>query len=86
MVSRGLWELLGSPEEFPSLGIFRLRGPQTESWLDLSRVYHKFIGPHEGLRGDTPSGEARIGVEGDDKWLTVIQSAAQAVPRNEYQS
>ena len=39
------------------------------------QVYHNFIRPHEGLNGDTPADRAGIKIEGDNKWLTIIQNA-----------
>lgn len=39
------------------------------------QIYHNFIRPHEGLNGATPADRAGIIVEGDDKWLTLIQNA-----------
>jgi hypothetical protein len=31
--------------------------------------------PHESLGGDSPAERARIKVEGENKWLTLIQNA-----------
>jgi transposase-like protein len=39
------------------------------------QIYHNFIRPHEALNGDTPADRAGIKVEGDDKWMTLIQNA-----------
>jgi len=39
------------------------------------QVYHNFIRPHEGLNGATPADRAGIKIEGDNKWLTIIQNA-----------
>jgi len=41
------------------------------------QVYHNFIRPHEGLNGATPADRAGIKVEGDNKWLTIIQNASK---------
>jgi transposase-like protein len=41
------------------------------------QIYHNFIRPHEGLDGDTPAERAGIKVEGEDKWLTLIQNASR---------
>ena len=41
------------------------------------QIYHNFIRPHEGLKGQTPATKAGIVVEGRDKWLTIIQNAAK---------
>jgi len=42
------------------------------------QVYHNFIKPHEGLDGKTPAEACGIRVNGDNKWMTLIQNAAQA--------
>ena len=33
--------------------------------------------PHEGLNDETPVNRAGIKVEGENKWLTIIQNAAK---------
>lgn len=38
-------------------------------------IYHNFMRPHEGLNGDTPAERVGIKVEGENKWLTLIQNA-----------
>jgi len=43
------------------------------------QIYHNFIGPHEGLGGDTPADRVGINVEGENKWLTIIQNASKRV-------
>ena len=40
------------------------------------QIYHNFIRPHESLDGRTPADECGIKVEGNDKWLTLIQNAS----------
>ena len=49
------------------------------------QVYHNFIRGHEGLKGKAPAEAAGITVEGQDKWLTIIQNAKhlQRVNREE---
>ena len=43
------------------------------------RLYHNFVRPHQGLPGSTtPAEAAGITVEGDNKWLTLIQAAAKS--------
>ncbi len=44
------------------------------------QIYHNFVRPHEGLKGETPADRAGIKVMGQDKWRTLIQNAAQ-MPR-----
>ena len=41
------------------------------------QIYHNFFRPHEGLNGDTPAERAGIKVEGENKWVTLIQNAAK---------
>ena len=38
-------------------------------------IFHNFVRPHEGLGGKTPAEAAGIKVEGENKWLTLIQNA-----------
>lgn len=38
-------------------------------------IYHNFVRPHASLEGKTPSEKAGIEIKGDNKWLTLIQSA-----------
>jgi transposase-like protein len=40
-------------------------------------LFHNFVRPHEGLDGKTPSEACGIKVEGNNKWLTLIQNASQ---------
>jgi hypothetical protein len=42
------------------------------------QVYHNFIKPHEGLDGKTPAEACGIKVNGENKWITLIQNAASA--------
>lgn len=39
------------------------------------QIYHNFVRPHQSLEGKTPAEIAGIKVEGNDKWLTLIQNA-----------
>ena len=41
------------------------------------RLYHNFIKPHEALKGKTPSEEAGITIEGNNKWLILMRRAIQ---------
>jgi transposase-like protein/predicted nucleic acid-binding Zn finger protein len=41
------------------------------------QLYHNFIRPHEALNGDTPADRVGIKVEGENKWLTIIQNASK---------
>lgn len=43
------------------------------------RLYHNFVRPHQGLPGHTtPAEAAGIHIQGDNKWLTLIQAAAKS--------
>jgi hypothetical protein len=41
------------------------------------RLYHNYIRPHMGLDGDTPADRARIKIEGENKWITLIQNSVK---------
>lgn len=41
------------------------------------QLFHNYIRPHQGLEGKTPSEVAGIKVEGDNKWMTLIQNASR---------
>jgi transposase-like protein len=43
--------------------------------LSGMQIYHNYVRPHEALDGRTPSEAAGIRVEGENKWLTLIQNA-----------
>ena len=45
--------------------------------IEGHRLYYNFIKPHEALDGKTPSEEAGITIEGDNKWLTLMHNAIQ---------
>ena len=38
------------------------------------QLYHNYIRPHEALGGKTPAEACGIKVEGENKWLTLIQN------------
>ena len=42
------------------------------------QIFHNFIRTHEGLNGKTPAEACGIKVEGDNKWITLIQNASQS--------
>jgi hypothetical protein len=49
---------------------------KTDSALLIGyQIYHNYVRPHMGLEGRTPSELAGIKIEGQDKWLTLIQNA-----------
>jgi hypothetical protein len=41
------------------------------------QIYHNFIRPHEGLNGKTPAEVAGIDIQGENKWMTMIQNASK---------
>ncbi len=41
------------------------------------QIHHNFVRSHMGLNGETPAERAGIRVEGDNKWLTLIQNASK---------
>lgn len=41
------------------------------------QLYHNYLRPHEGLNGKTPADMAGIKIEGNNKWITLIQNASK---------
>jgi transposase-like protein len=41
------------------------------------QIFHNYIRPHEGLNGRTPAEVAGIEIDGENKWLTLIQNATK---------
>jgi transposase-like protein len=52
-----------------------LKKPDTPILTGM-QLYHNYVRPHEGLDGRTPSELAGIQVNGENRWLTLIQNAA----------
>lgn len=50
--------------------------------IEGCRIYHNFIRPHQALDGKTPADIASISVEGQNKWLTIIQNASKVTKVN----
>jgi transposase-like protein len=46
------------------------------------QIFHNYVRPHMALNGETPSSRAGVKVEGENKWLTLIQNAAQQTQSN----
>ncbi len=46
------------------------------------QLYHNFVRPHEALDGKTPAEACGIKVEGENKWLTLIQNASHVQTLN----
>jgi hypothetical protein len=47
--------------------------------FDGYQMYHNYIRPHMGLDGKTPAEKCGIKIEGDNKWITLIQKASQNI-------
>jgi transposase InsO family protein len=45
--------------------------------LDGYQIFHNHVRPHMGLGGKTPAEACGIKVEGQDKWMTLIQNASR---------
>jgi transposase-like protein len=54
-----------------------MRAVKTEETpiVEGHRLYYNFIKPHMALNGKTPSEEAGITIEGDNKWLSLMKTA-----------
>jgi hypothetical protein len=42
------------------------------------QLYHNYVRPHEALDGKTPSEACGIQIEGENKWITIIQNASKS--------
>lgn len=42
------------------------------------QIYHNYIREHEGLKGKTPAEACGIEIEGENKWITLIQNASKS--------
>jgi len=45
--------------------------------LSGMQIFHNYVRPHDALNGKTPSEAAGIKVEGENKWMTLIQNASK---------
>jgi hypothetical protein len=41
------------------------------------QIFHNYVRPHMALDGRTPASAAGIEIQGENKWLTLIQNASQ---------
>ncbi len=41
------------------------------------QIFHNYLRPHEALDGKTPAEVAGIKIQGQNKWLTIIQNASK---------
>jgi hypothetical protein len=46
------------------------------------QIYHNYIRPHQALKGKTPAEVAGIKVNGENKWLTIIQNASRKTAKS----
>ena len=58
----------------------KLKKPDTPI-LGGYQIFHNYIRPNQALKGRTPAEAAGIQVNGEKKWLTLIQNAAHAKKR-----
>jgi putative transposase len=54
-------------------GLKRKRTPIVSGY----QLFHNYIRPHEGLGGKTPAEACGIKIQGNNKWLTLIQNASK---------
>ncbi|MHB8566989.1 MAG: hypothetical protein ACYC7D_12120 [Nitrososphaerales archaeon] len=61
------------------------RGLKTEETPILKgyQIFHNYIRPHEGLNGKTPAEASGIKIEGQNKWITLIQNASMSLCNRE---
>jgi hypothetical protein len=52
-------------------------GPCGEKHLTGYQFYHNYFREHEGLNRKTPAEIAGIKIDGENKWITVIQNASR---------
>jgi len=57
--------------------VMRTRETNDSPILKGMEIYHNFVRPHMALDGKTPAEVAGIKVEGNNKWLTLIQNASR---------
>ena len=53
-----------------------LKKPDTPILTGM-QIFHNYVRPHMALDGETPSDRAGITVEGENKWLTLIQNGSR---------
>jgi putative transposase len=39
------------------------------------QIFHNYVRPHKGLNGKTPAEASGIKIEGQNKWITLIQNS-----------
>jgi transposase-like protein len=53
-----------------------LKKPDTPILTGM-QIFHNYVRPNEGLDGDTPSERAGVKIEGQNKWMTLIENASR---------
>ena len=55
-----------------------MRGVKTKDSVifDGTQIYHNYVRPHMGLNGKTPAEMCGIKINGENKWLTLIQNGS----------
>jgi transposase-like protein len=56
-----------------------MRGLKKTNTLILTgyQIYHNYLRPHEGLNNKTPAEKCGIKIEGQNKWITLIENASR---------
>jgi len=56
-----------------------VRGIKTKDSVLIGgyQMYHNYLRPHMGLNGQTPAEACGVKIEGDNKWMTLIQNASR---------
>ncbi|MGA2627589.1 MAG: hypothetical protein ABSF63_11125 [Candidatus Bathyarchaeia archaeon] len=62
-----------------------MRGVERGCSLILTgyQLFHNYIRPHMALDGKTRADLAGIHIEGENRWLTIIQNASQSAKRKQ---
>jgi transposase-like protein len=47
------------------------------------QIFHNYVRGHEGLQGKTPAEAGGIKVEGENKWITLIQNASHKISHDD---
>ena len=63
--------------ELPEIWHMRGLKKQDTPVLKGYQLFHNYIRPHMGLEGKTPAEACGIKIEGENKWITVIQNASK---------
>jgi len=53
-----------------------------QTMMNRIKIYYNFIRPHMALDGKTPAQQARIDVDSNQNWLSLIKKASKAKSSN----